>query len=124
MANEMDCHGRHYLRHFKRVALYISTTALVGCASLLSLSVPSTAQSVAVSPPAGRLLASNCFQCHSISGKTSGFDSIKGKSSNEIYNDLRDFKAGKEGNGLMARHAMGYNDAQMRLIADYLAALR
>ncbi len=112
------------MRQLNRFALCAATTALIASASLLSWAVPSIAQSTALAPPSGRLLASNCFQCHSISGKTSGFDSIKGKSSNEIYNDLKDFKAGKEGDGLMARHAMGYNDAQMRLIADYLATLR
>jgi sulfide dehydrogenase cytochrome subunit len=112
------------MRHLKRPALYASALALVGCASLLALSAPSIAQSAAVSPPPGRLLASNCFQCHSISGTTSGFDNIKGKSSNELYDEMMDFKSGREGNGLMARHAMGYTDAQIRLIADYLATLR
>ena len=112
------------MRHLKPAALYLAATALVCGASLLALSAPSIAQSTAAVPPPGRLLASNCFQCHSISGTTSGFDSIKGKSSNELYNDMIDFKSGKEGNGLMARHAMGYTDAQIRLITDYLATLR
>lgn len=112
------------MRHLKRWGPYASVMALVGSASLFALSAPSIAQSTAVVPPPGRLLASNCFQCHSISGTSSGFDNIKGKSSNELYNDMIDFKSGKEGNGLMGRHAMGYTDAQMRLIPDYLATLR
>lgn len=112
------------MRYWKRLAPYVAATAIAGSVALLALSAPSNAQSTAANPPPGRLLASNCFQCHSISGTTSGFDNIKGKSSNEIYKEMIDFKSGKEGNGLMSRHAMGYTDAQIRLIADYLATLR
>lgn len=70
----------------------------------------------------GRLLASNCFQCHGTNGKGPGFDSLAGKSSNEIFGDLKEFQSGKEGNGIMAKHAMGYTDAQLRLIANWFAA--
>lgn len=112
------------MRDWKRLAPYVATAAIIGSAALLALSAPSNAESTATIPPPGRLLASNCFQCHSVSGTTSGFDNIKGKSSSEIYKEMIDFKSGKEGNGLMGRHAMGYTDAQIRLIADYLATLR
>jgi cytochrome c553 len=70
----------------------------------------------------GRLLASNCFQCHGTNGKGPGFDSLAGKSSSEIYKELKEFQSGKEGNGIMARHAMGYTDAQMQLIANWFAS--
>jgi cytochrome c553 len=71
--------------------------------------------------PAGRLLASNCFQCHGTNGKGPGFDSLAGKSANEIYKELVSFRSGKEGNGLMARHAMGYTDAQLKSLSAWLA---
>ena len=70
----------------------------------------------------GRLLASNCFQCHDTNGKGPGFDSLAGKSANEIYNDLKEFQSGKEGNGIMAKHAMAYTDEQLRLISAWFAA--
>jgi len=70
----------------------------------------------------GRLLASNCFQCHGTNGKGPGFDSLAGKSSSEIYKELKEFQSGKEGNGIMARHAMAYTDAQMQLIANWFAS--
>ena len=79
---------------------------------------------VAQTPPAGRLLASNCFQCHGTDGKGPGFERLAGKSASELYNDLKQFKAGKEGNGIMARHAMGYTDAQLQALAAWLAAQR
>lgn len=81
------------------------------------------AQQSSVSPN-GRLLASNCFQCHSVTGDNHGFENLLGESADEIYEELLEFKSGKEGDGLMARHAMGYTDAQLRAIADYLATLR
>jgi cytochrome subunit of sulfide dehydrogenase len=72
----------------------------------------------------GRLLASNCFQCHGTNG-TGGFDSLAGKSATEIYGELREFASGKEdANGIMAAHAMGFSDAQLRSIASYFASVR
>jgi sulfide dehydrogenase cytochrome subunit len=75
-------------------------------------------------PLNGRLLASNCFQCHGTNG-TGGFDRLAGKSANEIYGELREFASGKEdANGIMAAHAMGFSDAQLKSIASYFASVR
>jgi len=75
-------------------------------------------------PPAGRLLASNCFQCHGTNGRGPGFEQLAGKSPNEMYDKLREFQLGKEGDGIMARHAMGYTDAQMRALSLWLSTQR
>ncbi len=88
------------------------------CAGMLGL----VAQ--AQTPPPGRLLASNCFQCHGTDGKGPGFDKIAGKSPNEIYKKLREFASGKEGSGIMTRHAMGYTDTQMRALSSWLSTQR
>jgi len=95
-------------------------------ASLLMLAAASVAQAQQSStlPPAGRLLASNCFQCHGTNGKGPGFEQINGKSTDEIYKDLKEMQAGKEGQGLMTKHAMGYSDAQLRAISQWLATQR
>jgi cytochrome c553 len=72
----------------------------------------------------GRLLASNCFQCHGTNG-TGGFDRLAGKSANEIYGELREFASGQQdANGIMAAHAMGFSDAQLKSIASYFASVR
>ncbi|WP_425485618.1 c-type cytochrome, partial [Hydrogenophaga aromaticivorans] len=42
-----------------------------------------------VSPP-GRLLASNCFQCHGTNGRGPGFERLAGESADEIYDELRE----------------------------------
>lgn len=74
--------------------------------------------------PAGRLLASNCFQCHGTDGRGPGFEKLAGKSASDIYHELVEMRAGKEGDGLMVRHAKGYTDAQLRAIAQYFASRR
>jgi sulfide dehydrogenase cytochrome subunit len=75
-------------------------------------------------PPAGRLLASNCFQCHGTNGKGPGFDAIAGKSPSEVFNKLKEFQSGKEGAGIMTRHAMGYTDAQLHDLSAWLSTQR
>lgn len=69
----------------------------------------------------GRLLASNCFQCHGTNGNGPGFDRLAGKSANEIYGELKEFQSGKEGNGIMAKHAMAYTDAQLKSLSAWFA---
>lgn len=98
-----------------RASPWLHTALAVTAATLIS---PAHAQ-VASS---GRLLASNCFQCHGTNGNGPGFDRLAGKSANEIYKELKEFQSGKEGNGIMARHAMGYTDAQLQSLSAWFAA--
>jgi len=87
---------------------------------VLALAVsPAFAQTATTAPPPGRLLASNCFQCHGTNG-TGGFDRLAGKSSGEIYNELKEMQQ-KSPPKMMDMHARGYTDAQIRLIADYFS---
>lgn len=99
-----------------RKSMRIVASSLV----LLSASLTAAAQSI----PAGRLLASNCFQCHGTNGAGPGFDKLAGKSANEIYKEMNEFRSGKEGTGLMAKHSMGYTDAQLRQLSQWLSTQR
>ncbi len=63
----------------------------------------------------GRLLASNCFQCHGTEG-TSGFEQIRGKSANELI----EYQRKPAAQNIMAAHAQGYTTDQLRKIAAYL----
>lgn len=82
----------------------------------------------------GRLLASNCTQCHStnVLPKSGGYDSLVGESYSEIYGELREFKQkfntttktcteSDPKDCLMAVHAMPYTDKEMQDIAWYLS---
>lgn len=91
-----------------------------GFAALVASQV-SVAQA-ATQPHPGRLLASNCFQCHGTEGR-GGFERLAGKSSSDIYGDMREMKLKTSGNDIMKAHAKGYTDAELRLIADYFAQL-
>ncbi len=100
----------------------LTLTRVTWSAAWLLLLV-STGASAQTTPP-GRLLASNCFQCHGTNGKGGGFDALVGQSVNEIYKKLVEFRSGKEDNALMTKHAMGYTDAQMRALSAWLSTQR
>lgn len=69
----------------------------------------------------GRLLASNCFQCHGTYG-SGGFDRLLGETEAEIYEELTEYKAKTNvGSDIMAAHVQVYTDEQLRAIARYLA---
>ena len=90
----------------------------------LALSAPlSTLAQTAASPP-GRLLASNCFQCHGTNGRGPGFERLAGESADEIYGELLEMRAEgarERGRDIMVRHALGYTDAQLRQLAQWLS---
>jgi len=67
----------------------------------------------------GRLLASNCFQCHGTNGH--GMESLAGKSANSIAEELNEMRLKPAGDEMMHVHARGYTAAQVNLIADYLS---
>jgi len=67
----------------------------------------------------GRLLASNCFQCHGTYG-SGGFDALRGK--DDLASELNEYLSGEEDpDGIMAAHLKGYTQEQLQLIANYLA---
>lgn len=94
-------------------------------ASLLAVGIATSA--VATAQPStpshpGRLLASNCFQCHGTNGR-GGFESLAGKSAREIYSELIEMRAERPGNDIMRPHALGYTEQQLQLIADYFSRM-
>jgi sulfide dehydrogenase cytochrome subunit len=79
------------------------------------------AGSALAAPPAGRVLASQCAQCHGTNGKGPGFDKLAGMSARELSNEMREMKSRNVAEGIMDRQAHGYTDAQIQLIAAYLS---
>jgi len=98
-----------------------ASTAAAGTGTAQIASVRSGTSTVTVSTIAqptnteGRLLASNCFQCHGTGG-TGGFEEIRGKSANELI-EFFDKPASRD---IMAAHAQGYTAEQLRKVAAYL----
>lgn len=101
---------------------HLSRRLLAGLPLALACTV-ALAQTAAP-PPTGRLLASNCFQCHGTNGKSStGFETLAGKSASEIYNELREMQF-KSSPDIMEVHARGYTDAQLRALSQYFSTQR
>lgn len=67
----------------------------------------------------GRLLASQCAQCHGTNGAGPGFEKLAGS---ELFNELINMKY-RLIEGIMDRQARGYTDEQLRLISDYFSTL-
>ncbi|MGZ8218932.1 c-type cytochrome [Methylomagnum sp.] len=74
-------------------------------------------------PPAGRLLASQCGQCHGTNGNAvSGFESLAGKSASEIYHEVMEMHDPKRPvESIMDMQARGYTPEQLWAISQYLA---
>lgn len=87
--------------------------------------LPSLTTSLQVSlqsSTAGRLLASNCFQCHGTDGKSAGgIERLAGMSASEIIDEMQSMRVETIGNDIMRAHARGYTDAELLLIADYFS---
>lgn len=95
------------------------SAVFAGLAALAAI-LPTAAQA---EPPAGRLLASQCAQCHGTNGNSVGeIDSLAGKSYSDLYNDLLEMKYSSDLNDIMHRQAKGYSAEQLDLIAKYFAS--
>jgi len=97
------------------IRLVLTAAALTAGSAAIAQSEPG---------PPGRLLASNCFQCHGTNGKGTGFEKLAGKSADKLFKEMKEQQSGKEGEGIMARHAQGYTDAQLRELTRWLASQR
>lgn len=72
-------------------------------------------------PPAGRLLASQCAQCHGTDGRSvADIEYLAGQDG--LLGDLREMRTSSK-NDIMHKQAKGYSEAQLRLIAQYFASL-
>ncbi|OWJ88952.1 hypothetical protein B6S59_32020 [Pseudomonas sp. A46] len=96
------------------------TFQLIPFAVFLASDASAWAAGLPADPPPGRLLASQCFQCHGTNGRSqSSIDSINNMSANELFKELKEMKASTKV-GVMEQQAKVYTDAELRLIADFL----
>lgn len=97
----------------------LAMTAVIIFSSLI------TASPVIAATPDGRLLASQCFQCHGANGKSvSGIEGISGESASEIFGELKEMqlKAISEPN-IMHSQAKIYSDEEIKALSAYLSKL-
>jgi hypothetical protein len=113
-ANNLDSEqGRTTSRPYYQLAQNSgSTSAVTTIQNLVGQPVATVLQPANSS---GRLLASNCFQCHGTGG-VGGFESIRRGEASEI----REYLSQAANSGIMAAHAQGYTMAQINSIITYL----
>lgn len=71
----------------------------------------------------GMMLSNSCAACHGTDGASPGsIPSIKGKSVDFITSALKEFRAGTRSSTVMGRHAKGYSDEEIQLIAEHFAS--
>jgi cytochrome c553 len=113
--------SQYNIKVFKSGTSKITFKDSKGSAAVTVTVASSTATATALN---GRLLSSNCFQCHGTNG-SGGFEKLSGSSEAEILSELREFASGKEDStGIMAAHTMGYSDAQLQMIAKYFSTIK
>ena len=105
----------------------ISAAALAGCNSQPSGTQESAQQSAAESEeidPRGQILALSCASCHGTDGKSVGIiPGFYGKSASYLKTALMEFKSDERYSTVMGRHAKGYTDEEIELIAEYFGSL-
>ena len=89
---------------------------------IILLLVISTAVS-AVEITKGAMLSNSCAACHGTAGKSPGsIPSINDKPAQFLIQSLKDFRSGKRPSTVMGRHASGYNDEEIKHIANYFSS--
>lgn len=68
----------------------------------------------------GRVLASNCFQCHGTNGYA-GELKIGEQSASSIISDLNEMKTKDPRANIMNLHASAYTKEEIKLIAEYIS---
>jgi len=93
--------------------------------SLTLLISSSTVYAGSINISQGAMLSNSCSACHGTDGKSPGaIPSINGKSARFINQALTEFRSGARASTVMGRHAKGYSDKEIKLIADYFTNLK
>jgi len=67
----------------------------------------------------GRVLASNCFQCHGTNGY--GYEHLAGEDASGIISELNEMKAKDPRKNIMNAHARAYTAEEIKIIANYIS---
>lgn len=103
---------------------YPSFPAYVRLISVLVISLLST-QVNGDGVTRGAVLANSCAACHGTDGRGSGrIPRINDFSKGDLVEVMRELRKGGESVTIMDRHAKGYTDEEVAMIADHYAGLK
>jgi cytochrome c553 len=89
----------------------------------VALSVPLLSSNAAAQAPSAAVLAAPCAACHGPGGISRGaIPSINGLEASVIATKMRSFRTAGSETTVMGRIARGYTDAEIDLLAQYIAA--
>jgi sulfide dehydrogenase cytochrome subunit len=99
----------------------LSRTSIVLAAVFGVATIPITSSADELSR--GAMLSVSCAGCHGTDGNSPGaIPAIAGKKADFIEQSLKDFRDGKRESTVMGRHAKGYSDEEIKLIAEYFGS--
>ena len=70
----------------------------------------------------GRMLASNCFQCHGTN--MCGLENLAGEPSAHLIDEMIELGMNDPRDEIMNVHALGYTMAEITLMAEYISSLQ
>lgn len=96
--------------------------AATGIIAVLIGAFGSTQSFAADAVSRGELLASMCATCHGTDGQgAKPMPGIGGEESEDFVDLMQAFASGEEPTSIMDRHAQGYTEDELKLLADYFS---
>jgi cytochrome subunit of sulfide dehydrogenase len=96
---------------------------------IIAAAIAVSMASLALAPQAiaevdrGQLLTTSCFSCHSIDG-TGSMPGLVGYPRDLMISQMQAFKNDSRPGTIMNRHAKGYSDEEIVMIADHFATIQ
>jgi sulfide dehydrogenase cytochrome subunit len=100
----------------------MKTVNLIGVALVLAASIAAPTAAKADELSRGAILGASCEGCHGTEGRSPGsIPPIAGKSFEYLVETLESYRRGERQATVMGRHANGYSQEEIRLIAEYFS---
>lgn len=102
-----------------------TVNCLIGAAMILAAGLAPLTDTQAGELSRGAILSASCEGCHGTGGRSPGaIPAIAGKSLDYIVDMLQSYRSGERQATVMGRHANGYTEEEIRLIAEYFSKQR
>lgn len=99
-----------------------ATIALTGTVAILAGWFGYIEDAAAEAVPRAELLASMCTTCHGTNGEGARPNpKISGGDPDHFVEVMQAFASGKKKSTIMGRHAQGYTETELRLLAEYFS---